>query len=104
MAHIALPIDVPGIMGPLAFRPDAATHLLALAETILRGGYGPATFTRGERQVRDWLRDHPEWQAAGPPRAMAYNSPFVPGMLKYAEVQIPVEPRPRAPAVAPAKP
>jgi len=76
---------------------------LTVASVGIRGGYGPATFTRGERQVRDWLRDHPEWQAAGPPRAMAYNSPFVPGMLKYAEVQIPVEPRPRAPA-APAKP
>ena len=31
MPHIALPIDVPGISGPLAFRPDAAKHLLGLA-------------------------------------------------------------------------
>ena len=48
MAHIALPVDVPGIMGPLAFRPDAARHLLALAETILRQ---PASLDPGDREV-----------------------------------------------------
>ena len=77
---------------------------LTVASVGIRGGYGPATFARGEKQVRDWLRDHPEWEPAGPPRALAYNSPFVPGMLKYAEVQVPVAARPRAPAPAPAKP
>lgn len=74
---------------------------LTVASVGIRGGYGPATFTKGERQVRDWLRDHPEWEAAGPPRALAYNSPFVPGVLKYAEVQVPVVPRPREPAPGP---
>jgi len=77
---------------------------LTVASVGIRGGYGPGTFTAGEKRVRDWLGGHPEWQAAGPPRAMAYNSPFVPGMLKYAEVQIPVVARPRDPAPAPAKP
>lgn len=68
---------------------------LAVASVGIRGGYGPATFGRGEQQVRAWLRDHPEWEAAGPARALAYNSPFVPGVFKYAEVQVPVAPRPR---------
>lgn len=77
---------------------------LTVASVGIRGGYGPATFARGEKQVRAWLDDHPEWQPAGPARAMAYNSPFVPGMLKYAEVQIPVAPRPREPASGPTKP
>jgi hypothetical protein len=36
MPNIALPIDVPGIRVPLAFRPDAAKHLLGLAERRLR--------------------------------------------------------------------
>jgi hypothetical protein len=36
MPNIALAIDVPGIRGPLAFRPDAAKHLLGLAERRLR--------------------------------------------------------------------
>ncbi|MEY4833458.1 MAG: hypothetical protein RL527_1671 [Planctomycetota bacterium] len=48
MPHIALPIDVPGIRGPLAFRPDAAKHLLGLAETILRQ---PASLEPGERET-----------------------------------------------------
>ena len=63
---------------------------LTVASVGIRGGYGPATFARGAAQVRDWLRDHPEWEAAGPPRALAYNSPVVPGILKYAEVQVPI--------------
>ena len=48
MAHITLPVDVPGIRGPLSFRPDAARHLLGLAETILRQ---PASLEPGEREV-----------------------------------------------------
>lgn len=48
MAHIALPIDVSGIRGPLAYRPDAAKHLLGLAETILRQ---PASLEPGDRET-----------------------------------------------------
>ena len=48
MAHITLPVDVPGIRGPLNFRPDAAKHLLGLAETILRQ---PASLEPGERET-----------------------------------------------------
>jgi hypothetical protein len=43
----------------------------------------------------DQFAVHPEWVAAGPPRTLAYNSPFVPGVLKYAEVQIPVVAAPK---------
>jgi len=77
---------------------------VTVASVGVRGGYGAATFAAGERRIRDWLRDHPEWQPVGGPRALAYNSPFVPGMLKYAEVQLPVAPRPAAPAAPPAAP
>jgi len=60
----------------------------------VRGSYTDRTFDRGRDRLRDWLADHPEWIAAGPARTLAYNSPFVPGMLKYAEVQIPLTPAP----------
>jgi hypothetical protein len=60
----------------------------------LRGGYDAATMNRGLEQLRAWLAEHPEWTAAGPPRSLAYNSPFVPGFVKYSEVQIPVARRP----------
>ena len=48
MPHISLPVDVPGIRGPMMFRPDAAKHLLGLAETILRQ---PASLEQGERET-----------------------------------------------------
>ncbi len=48
MPHITLPVDVPGIRGPLAFRPETARHLLGLAETLLRQ---PASLEPGERET-----------------------------------------------------
>ncbi len=48
MAHIDLPKDLPGILGPMAFKPETAKHLNALAETLLRG---PSTLTSGEREL-----------------------------------------------------
>lgn len=60
----------------------------------VRGSYAERTFGQGRDRLRQWLAEHPEWSAAGPPRTLAYNSPFVPGVLKYAEVQIPVAPSP----------
>jgi uncharacterized peroxidase-related enzyme len=48
MAHIKLPEGIPGILGPMAFRPETAEPLNALAEVLLRG---PNTLTRGEREL-----------------------------------------------------
>lgn len=48
MAHIALPEGLPGIVGPMAFRPETAKPLNALAEILLRG---PNTLTPGEREM-----------------------------------------------------
>lgn len=48
MAHIQLPEGLPGIVGPLAFSPETAKPLLALAELLLRG---PNTLTPAEREM-----------------------------------------------------
>lgn len=48
MAHIDLPEGVPGIRGPMVFRPETAVPLNLLAETLLRGD---STLTRGEREL-----------------------------------------------------
>lgn len=48
MPHIALPEGLPGIVGPLAYRPETAKPLLELAETLLRG---PNTLTSAEREL-----------------------------------------------------
>src|SRR5580704_14241955 len=48
MPHIALPEGVPGIAGGLAFRPETAEPLGALAEVLLRG---QSTLSAGEREM-----------------------------------------------------
>jgi len=46
--HIALADGVPGILGPMFFRPETAKPLNDLAEVLLRGDN---TLTRGEREL-----------------------------------------------------
>jgi uncharacterized peroxidase-related enzyme len=48
MQHINLPEGLPGITSALAFRPETAKPLLALAEELLRG---PNSLTSGEREM-----------------------------------------------------
>jgi uncharacterized peroxidase-related enzyme len=48
MAHINLPADLPGIRGPMAFRPETAKHLNDLAEVLLRSDN---SLTRGDREL-----------------------------------------------------
>lgn len=48
MAHIALPEGLPGIAAGIAFRPETAEPMGALAEVLLRG---PNTLSRGEREM-----------------------------------------------------
>ena len=48
MPHIALPPDLPGIRGAMAFRPETARPLNALVQVLLQG---PSTLTRGEREL-----------------------------------------------------
>jgi uncharacterized peroxidase-related enzyme len=48
MAHINLPEELPGIRGPMAFRPDTAKHLNDLAEVLLRADN---SLSRGEREL-----------------------------------------------------
>jgi uncharacterized peroxidase-related enzyme len=47
MPHISLP-DLPGIRGPMAFRPETAKPLNDLVDVLLRG---PSTLSRGEREL-----------------------------------------------------
>jgi uncharacterized peroxidase-related enzyme len=48
MAYINLPEELPGIRGPMAFRPETAKPLNDLANILLRG---PGTLTPGEREL-----------------------------------------------------
>jgi uncharacterized peroxidase-related enzyme len=48
MAHIRLPEGIPGILGPMAFSPETARPLNALAEVLLRG---PNTLAAEDREM-----------------------------------------------------
>jgi uncharacterized peroxidase-related enzyme len=48
MPHISLPPDLPGIRGPMAFRPETARPLNELVDVLLRG---PHTLSPGEREL-----------------------------------------------------
>ncbi|PZR41548.1 MAG: carboxymuconolactone decarboxylase [Azospira oryzae] len=48
MAHITLPEGLPGIRGPMAFRPETAKPLNALAEILLRR---ENSLSRGDREL-----------------------------------------------------
>lgn len=49
MPHIDLKNDLPGIRGPMAFRPETAKPLNELAEILLRDNNN--TLSRGEREL-----------------------------------------------------
>ena len=48
MAHITLPEGLPGIRGPMAFRPETAKPLNELVDVLLRG---PHILTPAEREL-----------------------------------------------------
>lgn len=48
MAHIPLPEGLPGILGPLAFRPQMTQPLYEFMEVLMRG---ENALTRGEREL-----------------------------------------------------
>jgi len=58
-----------------------------------RGARNAASLTEAREKLIHWLDEHKaEYAAAGPLRAMGYNSPFVPREKNFFEVQIPVKP------------
>jgi uncharacterized peroxidase-related enzyme len=48
MPHITLPADLPGIRGPMAFRPETAKPLNELVDVLLRGSH---SLSPGEREL-----------------------------------------------------
>jgi hypothetical protein len=65
-----------------------------VASVGVRGRYRHWRFECGVDRLNTWLADDgTQWVAAGEPRYLGYNSPFIPGILRYGEVQIPIEPK-----------
>jgi hypothetical protein len=79
----------PGTYGAVAVENDRPLRVVSVG---LQGSYREANFRKALVELRQWLDAHPEWQKAGPPRVLGYNSPFMLWWRKYSEVQIPVAP------------
>ena len=57
----------------------------------LRGVNSQAGIRAAEARLRAWLAKRADqYSASGPPRVLGYNSPGVPGAMRYSELQIPV--------------
>ena len=65
------------------------------AQTVVsigvKGGYTNDRFEEAMEQLSAWLTENTQYRAAGEPRYLGYNSPFVPRFMRYGEVQVPVE-------------
>lgn len=57
----------------------------------LRGKTTDEQIAQGERWLRQWLKQNPQYQADGDLRVMGYNSPFVPPVRSYFEVELPIK-------------
>ena len=82
--------------------PDPADQRVIVedipAMTVLsvgvRGGYTAGNLAASREKLEAWLAENPgRFRVIGPPRYLAYNSPFVPWFLKFGEVQLPVRQR-----------
>jgi hypothetical protein len=76
-----------GQYGAVAVEDDLPLKVVSVG---VKGSYSEAGFREALEKLQQWLAAHPQWQAAGPPRVLAYNSPFLLWWMKYSEVQIPV--------------
>jgi hypothetical protein len=56
----------------------------------MNGPYGTGIVEKGLTLLHDWLKEHPEYEIAGEPRAFHYNGPYIANRVKWSEVQLPV--------------
>lgn len=69
---------------------------MTVVSVAVRGSYTSKHFLAGYKVVSAWLNDHAdEYEVIGPPRYLAYHSPFVLPMFKLGEVQVPVRVKPK---------
>lgn len=67
----------------------------APAMTVLsigvRGHYTESRLAEALSRLNQWMADNPgRVRVVGEPRYFGYNSPMVPGFLRYGEVQLPI--------------
>jgi len=73
-----------------------SVHVIEIPErTVLslgvRGSYSEKNFNEAQGALIVFLAEQNEWEQTGPARAIYWNGPFTPGLLKRSEVHIPVK-------------
>lgn len=66
---------------------------LTVLSVGMNGPYGTGVVEKGLGMLGEWLKAHPEWEAAGDPRAFHYNGPYIANRVKWSEVQLPIRRR-----------
>jgi len=87
------PSQAMGQVGPDESLEVLDTEPMTVLSIGVRGGYTTKRFAANHQRLDAWLAAQDTYEAAGPPRYLAYNSPFVPGFMKFGEVQVPVRAR-----------
>jgi len=65
---------------------------LLVVSVGVKGAYTKSRLRTALARLNDWLKTRKDFHRVGPPRVLAYNSPFMWFWKKYCEVQIPVKP------------
>lgn len=69
------------------------TEAMTVVSIGIQGAYSWESYQKNLQKLQNWLQQHPEYKVVGSPRRLFYHSPMTPELLKYSEVQIPVEKR-----------
>jgi len=77
----------PGVHGRVTVTESDPMTVVSIG---LRGAYSTKRFREGMTRLTEYLEENPQWEPAGRPRVLGYNSPFMWWWKKYSEVQIPV--------------
>jgi len=58
----------------------------------IRGKYDDKLVAKARKYLEHWLEENSQqYEATGELRVMGYNSPFVPSIMRYAEIEIPIK-------------
>lgn len=75
-------------VGQVQVEDHPAQTVVALG---IQGNAEQKVYASGIEQLRDWLENHPQWEADGTPRRLGYHGPMTPPAKRLWEVQIPIQ-------------
>ena len=58
----------------------------------LQGSYSYQSYRENLEKLKNWLRQHREYEVVGEPRRFFYDGPYIPDAIKRSEIQIPIQP------------